>query len=151
MKLAEIVRRNEAGAADLGRKARLRSVASIGFTLLEVMIACGVFFMAIFAILELVSTLLRNAGRLRHVEVDAGLVASQLYKTNKLTEGTESGDFGTALKEYSWETEASEAATNGLWQVKIVVNKRGLREPLDEMTVYVFSPQSSQQIGPRPR
>jgi type II secretion system protein I len=151
MKLAETVRRNDARAARRGRKARLRSVASIGFTLLEVMIACGVFFMAIFAILELVSTLLRNAGRLRHVEVDAGLVASQLYKTNKLTEGTESGDFGTALKEYSWETEAHEAATNGLWEVNIVVNKRGLRDPLDKMTVYVFSPQSSQQIGPRPR
>ena len=151
MNLAETVRRHAAGGRLGAPKARLRSVASIGFTLLEVMIACGVFFMAIFAILELVSTLLRNAGRLRHVEVDAGLVASQLYKTNKLTEGSESGDFGTALKDYSWNTEAREAATNGLWEVNIVVNKRGLSEPLDKMTVYVYSPQSSQQLGPRPR
>ena len=48
------------------------------------MIACGVFFMAIFAILELVSTLLRDAGRLRHVEVDAGLAGLGSYTANSL-------------------------------------------------------------------
>jgi prepilin-type N-terminal cleavage/methylation domain-containing protein len=127
---------------NLGRK----RIAAIGFSLIEVMIACGVFFLCIFAILELVSTLLRNAGRLRHVEVDAGLVAAQLYKTNRLTEGTESGDFGTAFKGYSWNTDTREAATNGLWEVDIVVNKQGLRDPVDQMTVWVYSPQSSQQL-----
>ena len=134
----------------LQKNATRNRIASIGFSLIEVMIACGVFFLCIFAILELVSTLLRNAGRLRHVEVDAGLVAAQLYKTNILTEGTESGDFGSTFKGYSWSTEAHEAETNGLWEVNIVVNKQGLRDPVDQMTVWIYSPQSSQQLGPRP-
>jgi len=46
------------------------------FTLLEVMIACGIFFIAMFAILGLVSNCLRNARALRHIEVDAGMVAA---------------------------------------------------------------------------
>src|SRR5438045_6918579 len=45
----------------------------VAFTLLEVMIACGIFFIAVFAILALVSNTLRNAQRLRRIEVDAGM------------------------------------------------------------------------------
>jgi len=118
-------------------------VASSAFTLLEVMIASGVFFLAMFAILALVSNLLRNAQYLRHVEVDAGIVAAQLYKTNKLVEGIESGDFGDAYRGYSWKTDAREAYTNGLWQVDILVTKQGQSEPVDKMSVWVFSPESS--------
>ena len=113
------------------------------FTLLEVMIACGIFFIAIFAILALVSNCLRNARALRHIEVDAGMVAAQLYKTNKLTEGVLSGDFGDTYQEYSWETQTQEAATNGLYQVDIVVRRRGLQNPVDTMSVWVYSPESS--------
>ena len=40
----------------------------VAFTLLEVMIACGIFFIAVFAILALVSNTLRNAQRLRRIE-----------------------------------------------------------------------------------
>jgi Tfp pilus assembly protein PilV len=122
---------------------KIRSAAFSAFTLLEVMIACGVFFMAMFAILALVSNLLRNAQYLRHVEVDAGIVAAQLYKTNKLSEGIDSGDFGDAYKGYSWKTDSREAATNGLWQVDILVTKQGQSEPVDKMSVWVFSPESS--------
>jgi len=67
-----------------------------------VMIACGIFFIAIFAILGLVSNCLRNARALRHIEVDAGMVAAQLYKTNRLTEGVLSGDFGDTYRGYTW-------------------------------------------------
>jgi type II secretory pathway pseudopilin PulG len=113
------------------------------FTLLEVMIACGIFFIAVFAILSLVSSGLRNARLLRHIEVDAGMVAAQLSKTNKLTEGTLSGDFGDMYHDYSWEMVTQEAATNGLYQVDIVVRKRGLQNPVDTMSVLVFSPESA--------
>src|SRR5207342_1412722 len=41
------------------------------FSLIEVMIACGIFFMATFAILALVSTTLRNARALQRGDVDA--------------------------------------------------------------------------------
>ena len=46
------------------------------------MIACGIFFIAVFAILALVSNTLRNARVLRHIEVDAGMAAAELFKTN---------------------------------------------------------------------
>src|SRR5438445_9699359 len=107
------------------------------FTLLEVMIACGIFFIGVFAILALVSSTLRNAQRLRRVEVDAGMVAAQLFKTNRLNQGIESGDFGDLFRDYSWETTTDEAFpfTNGLWQVDIIVRKRGMHDPFHTMTV----------------
>ncbi len=123
------------------------------FTLLEVMIACGIFFIAVFAILALVSNTLRNAQRLRRVEVDAGMIAAQLFKTNRLYEGRESGNFGDVFPDYTWETETDEAFpfTNGLWQVDIKVWKRGRQDPFDSMTVWVYSPESrSSQFGRRP-
>jgi hypothetical protein len=122
-------------------------VLNRAFSLLEVMIACGIFFMAIFAILSLVASVLRNARALRGVDVDAGMVAAQLYKTNKLYEGFESGDFGNAYPEYSWETEIMQAATNGLFQVNILVRRRGAPKPVDTMSIYVYAPESPQGGG----
>jgi hypothetical protein len=107
------------------------------------MVACGIFFLAIFTILALVSSTLRNARGLRRRDVDAGMVAAGLYKTNKLYEGSESGDFGDLYPDYSWETQTYEAATNGLWEVDITVHRRGTPQPIDNMSVWIFSPDSS--------
>jgi len=117
--------------------------ASRAFTLMEVMIAAAIFFLAVFSILALVSSLLKNARGLRHIQVDAGMVAAQLYKTNRFTEGIETGDFGKDYPEYSWSREGFEAKTNGLWQFDIVVNRKGQADPVDKMSVFVFSPDSS--------
>ncbi len=117
------------------------------FSLLEVMIASGIFFMAIFAILAMVSSVLRNARVLRVVDVDAGMVAAQIYKTNKLYEGTESGDFGNLYPDYSWDTDTYQVQTNGLYQVDILVHRRGLGQPVDTMSIYVFSPDSAIGMG----
>jgi hypothetical protein len=111
------------------------------------MIACGIFFMAIFAILALIASTLRNARALRSVDVDAGMVAAQIYKTNKLYEGSESGDFGNAYPDYSWDTEITQAATNGLFQVDILVRRRGVQKPVDTMSIYVYAPDSPQNGG----
>jgi len=110
------------------------------FTLMEVMIACGIFFMAVFAILALVSNTLRNARSLRYMQVDAGMVASQLFKTNRLSEGVESGDFGEAYRDYNWEMSSyeHELFTNGLVEVNIVLRRRGTPEPVDTMTIWVY-------------
>src|SRR5678816_4226124 len=81
------------------------------FSLLEVMIACGILFMAVFIILALVSSTLRNARSLRRMEVDAGMVAAQMFKTNRIYEGKDSGDFGETYQGYSWDTEAFEAVS----------------------------------------
>jgi hypothetical protein len=119
-----------------------------GFSLMEVMIACGIFFMAVFAILALVSTVLRNARSLRRAELDAGMVAAQCCKTNKLFEGSDHGDFGNLYPDYSWETETYEAATNGLWQVDIKVLRRGVYQPVDSMSIYLYSPDSKSTRPP---
>ena len=70
--------------------------------------------------------------------------------TNKFSEGTESGDFGNLYPDYSWEADTYEVATNGLCQMDIVVRRRGLPKPVDTMSIYVFSPDSSTVPG-RPR
>lgn len=120
------------------------------FSLLEVMIAGGIFFMAIFAILALVSGTLRNARALRRVDVDAGMVAAQVCNTNKLYEGASSGDFGNLYPDYSWEAYTSEVATNHLFQVDIVVRRRGLQQPVDKMSIYYFAPDSPSSGFGRP-
>ena len=63
------------------------------------------------------------------------------------TEGTESGDFGNLYPGYSWETETYEAETNGLWQVDIVVRRRGLPKPVDQMSIYLYRPESQSGFG----
>ena len=119
------------------------------FSLLEVMIAGGIFFMAIFAILALMANVLRNARSLRRAELDAGMVAAVISNTNKLYEGSVSGDMddlyrglGKIYPDYSWEAETFEAATNGLFQVNIVVRRRGIQQPVDSMSIYLFRPDS---------
>jgi Tfp pilus assembly protein PilV len=114
------------------------------FSLLEVMVAVGIFFMAMFTILALVSNSLRSARKLRRVEVDAGMVAAQLLiKTNRFNEGRESGDFGQLYADYSWEYDCNMVETNGLMQFDIRVFRRGNREPVDSASILLFSPDSA--------
>src|SRR5258708_3819044 len=98
-----------------------RSGGKTAFTLLEVMIAMGIFFMAIFAILALVSTNLRNARLLQKPSVDASMLIAELSQTNKLVEGIETGDFGDVYPGYRWTREINQVKTNGLFQVDFVV------------------------------
>jgi Tfp pilus assembly protein PilV len=103
------------------------------FTLLEVMIAMAIFFIAIFAILSLVAQNLRMARSLGLGEVDFGSVAAQIAQTNALTEGTVSGDFGDAYPGASWNANITMVSTNqgtlasrrseqGLFQVDITID-----------------------------
>jgi hypothetical protein len=75
------------------------------FTLLEVMIAAGIFFLAVFSILGLVSQTLSNARRLQRPQVDASAVLSTYSATNILVEGTYSGNLadllGSAYQNYN--------------------------------------------------
>ena len=124
------------------------------FTLMEVMIAAGLFFVATFAILGLVSNTLRNARRLQQVKVDGGMVAAQLSLTNKLYEGVESGDFGDIYRGYSWEYEDNEVMSNGLHQVDFVVRHRVGHDEVDtHLSILLFRPESppgraSGAVGP---
>jgi Tfp pilus assembly protein PilV len=123
---------------------RISRSARAAFSLLEVMIACGIFFMAVFAILAMVSGVLRNARSLRRIPLDAGMVAAQISLTNKLYEGSQSGDFGNMYQDYSWEADTYEppGATNGLFQVDIIVRCRGIQKPVDVMSIWLYRPES---------
>ncbi len=116
------------------------------FTLLEVMIASGIFFVAVFAILGLVAGTLRNARALQRPQVDAGLVAAQYVCTNRFYEGTIAGDFGDVLQDFSWEVATAEAGTNGLLQADVVLRQRGVTGPADAISILVFDPNF--QTGP---
>jgi len=120
------------------------------FTLIEVMIACGIFFMATFAILALVSTTLRNARALQRGEVDAGMAAAQVYqtlKTNRQVEVSGSGNFGETYPDYSYEFATQQYASNGLLQVDIVVNRRGLHKPVYILSIWVYNPDAKSGMG----
>jgi hypothetical protein len=118
-----------------------------GFTLLEVMFAVVAFCTATFAILGLVSQSLDTARRLQRPMVDAGLVAAELSLTNKLVEGTESGDLGELLgdqyKGYTYDYAVDEAQTNKLFQAVIVIQgNEGSRPVISKMTVLFYRPDS---------
>lgn len=117
------------------------------FTLLEVMVAVGIFFMGMMAVLGLVSSSLGNARRLQHSAVDASVLAAQLSITNKLVEGTYSGNLGDLLgKDYSayaWTMQIQEERTNKLFHVDIAVqNAGGNRDVLSQVSLLLFRPQS---------
>jgi len=111
------------------------------FSLMEVMIAMGIFFMCVFVILSLVSSSLQNARRLQRPMVDAAMIASELSLTNKIVEINQSGDFGKAYPGYTWTANINEVMTNKLFQVDYqVFNER--KAPVQKMSVLFFRPQS---------
>lgn len=114
-----------------------------GFTLVEVMIALAIFFMATFAILGVVSRGLAAARSLQVSGPDPSLIAAELTVTNKLEDGmAESGDFGNIYPDYSWSYQVTEVATNGLFKVDIVVfRKSGYSKQEDsKMSILLYKP-----------
>jgi Tfp pilus assembly protein PilV len=132
----------------------LRTRRRAGFSLLEVMIALGIFFIALFTILALISQLLRNARAFQNKKAaDAGMVhAYFLSATNRVTEGLESGefsdlaDFNDQYGDYSWEKETTFFASNGLWQVDYRVINRRLHTVESAISTLYFDP-NTQQSG----
>ena len=133
-----------------GVRPRCWALAGNAFTLIEVMIACGIFFMATFAILALVTTTLRNARALQRGDVDAGMAAAQIYqtlRTNRVVDISGKGDFGETYPDYSYQYVAQQYQSNGLLQVDIVVNRRDLRQPVDTLTIWVYNPDAKAVPG----
>lgn len=116
------------------------------FTLLEVMIAAGIFFMAVFAILGLVSQSLSNARRLQRPQVDASPVLAQYAATNSLVEGTYSGNLsdllGDAYRDYHWTAHIEEVATNKLFSVECVIQASGSPVVISDLSTLLYRPLS---------
>ncbi|MBE7500989.1 MAG: prepilin-type N-terminal cleavage/methylation domain-containing protein [Verrucomicrobiales bacterium] len=113
------------------------SFPSKAFTLLEVMIAMAIFFMAVFAILGLVAQNLRIARNLSLGEIDVSTVAVELtlqtLTNREMSEGFVSGDFGETYPGASWTASLYLVSSNagglrtrssggGLYQADITIN-----------------------------
>ena len=128
------------------KNGRWRGCKQRAFSLLEVMIAIGIFFMAVFAILGLVSSSLENARRLQRPIVNAGPVAGFLLHTN-LIEGIREyplDDFlGNAYRGYRVTTDTHEIESNHWYQVDFIVQSPDRGQPvISKMTVMYYSPHS---------
>jgi type II secretory pathway pseudopilin PulG len=128
-----------------------------GFTLVEVMIASGILFLCLFAILGLLANLLRNARVLQRVSVDAGTVAAYFSSTTNLhQEGIESGsfndlgDFSDKYRELEWSRESTMFGTNGLWFEVYSVRRKAAREPESTMSTVEFDPAATKAQGAKP-
>lgn len=118
------------------------SRAETAFTLLEVMIAIGIFFAATFTILALVGQCLRSARSLNQNAPTPGMVAAQqLSLTNQLEEGFDSGDFGDLYPDYTWDMQTLLYSSNGLFQVDITVYHKNNVD--STMSVLAYKPESA--------
>jgi Tfp pilus assembly protein PilV len=120
--------------------------------LLEVLIAMAIFFMAIFAILGLVAQNLQIARSLRCSEVDFSTVAAELALTNRLQEGTYSGDFGDFYPGAEWTADVFLYATGGLFQADITVlwpRNKSISE--ERASILLYRPESAVRPGAMPR
>ncbi len=138
----------------------LRRDDSRAFSLIEVMVALAIFFIAVFAILGLISQLLRNARAFQSKKgVDAGMVHAYWSSiTNRVSEGLVSGEFNDLAefqdqyRDYSWEKDTLFYASNGLWQVDYrVINKRSGRVESSVSTFFYDPNTQSGILGGMPR
>lgn len=117
-----------------------------GFTLLEVLIAFAVFFIAIFAILGLVSRSLSLARHLTHADADIGSLASAISMTSPLQEGDLPLEVQTEFEEshpgFSCSGSIAIAGTNGLLRVDLEVRGPQAGGPPTTMSFLLYRPET---------
>ena len=118
------------------------------FTLMEVMIAVGVFCIGVFAILDVVASVLHGARLLDKPMVDAGVVASEIAQTNSLVEvqgvtGDLSEFLGDSYKGYAYTYGITEVQSNKLFQLDVQLQSDAPGKPvISKMSVLLYRPQS---------
>lgn len=123
-----------------------------GFTLMEVMIAMSIFFISIFAILELTSRSLNMARGLQHTHADPAILAAEITLETELEEGSESGDFGDMYPNASWERLVTPVEIDGepigLYQVDFLVTELvGRKRVQSQLSILLYRPQSGTGTG----
>lgn len=134
---------------------------AVAFTLLEVIVACAIFFMCAFAVLQLVTRGLSAARSIQQREPDVGSIYA-LISTNKVFDvGSFSGDFEELFPGvypgYQWNCEITQpfGETNPLYAVSItIIGKTGKRKTSESTaTTLVWSSQpnpNALKFGGRP-
>jgi prepilin-type N-terminal cleavage/methylation domain-containing protein len=119
------------------------------FSLLEVMIAIAIFFVASFAILGLISSCLNNVRRLQRPTVDASPVLARYAATNSLVEGDYNGSLGDDemlgkdYRDYNWRATITEVASNHLYSVECKITpSNGRQEVISDLITVLYKPQS---------
>lgn len=125
---------------------------SNAFTLLEVLIAMGIFFMAIFAILDLVSQNVRAARSLQQTGIDAGSLAAQLMLTNQVEEGSLPAEIMNQFVQdnpgYNCDGQIVLVSTNGLYQVDLKVWSNVQAPPMEPtLSLLLYCPASVVRPG----
>ena len=122
---------------------RFRAGRLSAFTLLEVMIAIGIFFMVAFAVLALVSQCLSQARALQFSRTPIGAIASDAMLKSPLEDGTYNGDFGDIFPDDRWEAEVyvPDFVTNEtLKAIDLKVIRSGHSDPQGELMILKFQP-----------
>ena len=122
-----------------------------GFTLLEVLIAFAVFFIAVFAILGLVTQTLGLARHLNQVDADISSLASALSMTSPLEEGELPLELRNQFEEthpgYRCDGIIELAGTNGLYRVDLQIYGKQNGGAASTMSILLYRPNSSSAIG----
>lgn len=113
-----------------------------GFTLMEVLIATGILFTCLFAVLALTSNSLVTARKLQqHKAVDTSTISSLIYvmlsNTNRLDEGEIPVDLEDVLPGYKCEAWLSAKGTNGLGEIDYLVTRDGQLELTNIFFMYL--------------
>lgn len=137
--------------------------AARAFSLIEVMIAMGIFFVALFSILGLTSQLLNNARSLQNIRKPHVSMVHAWWtsKTNRVAEGLTTVEFsdiatdiGELYRDYYAEiyAEPDPELTNGLWDVSFKVYSRKTRQVDSEVFTFYWDPNTqSKAVGGGPR
>lgn len=126
------------------------------FTLLEVMIAMALFFMAIFAILDLTTRSLAAARGLQRANLDVTSMATGLMLTNRIEEGSLPAEVIAQFEEqnpgYTCNGNISEVSSNGLFQIDFeIYGVKGKKVVASTMSILLFRPESAQSFRSKMR
>ena len=116
------------------------------FTLLEVMIAAAIFFMAMFALLGVLSNGLHAASILQKISPTLDMAVAEYSLHTQLEEGYTNSDFGTAYPDYKWVlyTHADPVLTNGFFQVDVTVYHEN--KIFSSMQILLYRPDSKKKF-----
>jgi len=112
------------------------------FTLLEVMIAVGILFMCLFAVMALLTNSLASARKLQqHRDIDTGSIAGLIYvelvNTNSLSEGPVDVDLEEMFPGSKCHADLTQVGTNGLCQVDFDVERNQKIEAQSHFFIYL--------------